>query len=106
MFVAAPAFAESTQVSVEYIEKINNLLRPVGGGDKVVDLFAGCGGLSLGFEARGFEVTGFEMEPRYCETHNHNLLGKCHESFLTEETELPAARVVIGGPPCQPFSVI
>jgi len=71
----------------------------------VLDLFAGCGGLALGFEARGFETIGFEMEVDACETYNGNLLGRCEQVFLTPDTELPDARVVIGGPPCQPFSV-
>jgi DNA (cytosine-5)-methyltransferase 1 len=34
-----------------------------------------------------------------------NLKGKCTQLILTAETELPNAPVLIGGPPCQPFSV-
>ena len=72
----------------------------------MLDLFAGCGGLSLGFEAQGFAVTGFEMDAKAVETYNHNLLGPCFTEKLTTETVFDEYYdVVIGGPPCQPFSV-
>lgn len=71
----------------------------------VLDLFAGCGGLSLGFEAQGFATHGFEMEVDCCATYQKNLLGPCEQVFLTPDSPLPKAKVVIGGPPCQPFSV-
>jgi DNA (cytosine-5)-methyltransferase 1 len=71
----------------------------------VVDLFAGCGGLSLGFEANGFKTVGYEMDERASETYNKNLLGKCYNEKLTVESVYPKADIVIGGPPCQPFSV-
>ena len=32
-------------------------------GPLVLDLFAGCGGLALGFEASGFQTLGFEKNP-------------------------------------------
>lgn len=70
-----------------------------------LDLFAGCGGLALGFEAAGFETIGYEMDGDGCTTYRRNLRGTCHEIFLTPETVYPAADIVIGGPPCQPFSV-
>ncbi len=72
---------------------------------KVLDLFAGCGGLALGFEAAGFETVGYEKEPDAVKTYNNNLEGKCHEEELTTETIFPIVDIIIGGPPCQPFSV-
>ena len=72
----------------------------------VLDLFAGCGGLALGFEVAGFRTEGYEMEPSACKTYRENLHGDCHEAFLTSDSNFPTGVVaVIGGPPCQPFSV-
>lgn len=73
---------------------------------KVLDLFAGCGGLSLGFEAQGFDVIGFEMDSKAVETYNKNLIGNCFEEKLTIDKKFENNYdVIIGGPPCQPFSV-
>lgn len=74
-------------------------------GYKVLDLFAGCGGLALGFEACGFETIGYEMNSDAAATYNKNLNGKCFEEFITSNTIFEHADIVIGGPPCQPFSV-
>lgn len=71
----------------------------------VLDLFAGCGGLSLGFEAQGFETIGYEMNDNACQTYNSNLIGTCHHEKLSVDTKFPKAEVILGGPPCQPFSV-
>jgi len=72
----------------------------------VVDLFAGAGGLALGFEAAGFRTVGFEMNPDCCETYSRNLRGKCYQKVLAPGLDLGMSPdVIIGGPPCQPFSV-
>ena len=92
---------------MEYLDKINTILKPKNP-DKftVLDLFAGCGGLSLGFEAQGFEVLGYEMDSKAVETYNANLLGKCIEEKLNLNKEYENSyHAIIGGPPCQPFSV-
>lgn len=70
-----------------------------------LDLFAGCGGLALGFEAAGIETIGYEQDTDAVATYNKNLSGKCHQLTLTTNTSFPPADLVIGGPPCQPFSV-
>ena len=74
-------------------------------GFKVLDLFAGCGGLGLGFEAAGFETIGMEMDQDACESYNKNLSGKCIHQKLSADSSFPDCDVIIGGPPCQPFSV-
>ena len=91
---------------MSYVEKINYTLNNAFSRTPlVVDLFAGCGGLSVGFEAQGFETHGFEMDADSCATYRKNLRGKFTQIVLTPDTELPATKVLIGGPPCQPFSV-
>lgn len=80
-----------------------------------VDLFAGAGGFSLGFEWAGYEnVFAVEYDHEICNTyrHNfptHNLLERDITSLTDDEVlELVRGRsvdVVIGGPPCQGFSM-
>ncbi len=89
-----------------YIEMINDTLHPKDmPHTSVLDLFAGCGGLALGFEAQGFETIGFEKDIDATNTYNLNLKGHCSPIELTVDTDYPQADVIIGGPPCQPFSV-
>ena len=90
-----------------YTSRINEILKPKVRSDLpiVLDLFAGTGGLALGFESQGFKTIGFEMDEDCCDTYNANLVGECRRVFLTPETKLPEAGIIIGGPPCQPFSV-
>jgi DNA (cytosine-5)-methyltransferase 1 len=98
---------EKTEFSfMSYAEYINNLLKPsITEKEIVLDLFAGCGGLSLGFEAAGYETVGYEMDASASETYNKNLKGHCHAVKLDIGFEYPKAEIIIGGPPCQPFSV-
>lgn len=70
-----------------------------------IDLFAGTGGLALGFEAAGIQTIGYEKDADAVATYNRNLHGKCYEEFLDTTVLYPKADIVVGGPPCQPFSV-
>lgn len=80
-----------------------------------IDLFSGAGGLSLGFEQAGFrQLLSVEMESDYCQTYrtnfpHHQLLQK-DLTALTEQDLLnylngQSVDLVIGGPPCQGFSM-
>lgn len=93
---------------MKYIDDINERLKPWEDESMnmtVLDLFAGCGGLSLGFEALGFKTIGYEMNENACATYNKNLKGECFPEYLEVGFKYPKAQIVIGGPPCQPFSV-
>ncbi|MFN3727929.1 MAG: DNA cytosine methyltransferase [Allosphingosinicella sp.] len=81
---------------------------------KLIDLFCGAGGMSLGFtDARfcgGFEsVLAVDNDAAALETHKLNFGGGAVcgniETWL-ETADVPQADVVIGGPPCQGFSLL
>lgn len=79
-----------------------------------LDLFCGAGGMSLGFEEAGFDViAGVEIDPVHANVHSYNFPNcKIYRSDITELTgerivqECGSIDVVIGGPPCQGFSLI
>ena len=75
---------------------------------KLIDLFAGCGGMTTGFVKEGFEpVLAVEFDRAAASTYAANH-GEEHTHFgdILElpEGSIPQADVVIGGPPCQGFS--
>ena len=80
-----------------------------------IDLFSGSGGFSLGFDWAGFKnIFSVEYDKEICKTYRHNfpnhILEECDISTLTEGRvkELIGNNdvdVVIGGPPCQGFSM-
>ena len=78
---------------------------------KVVDLFSGCGGLSLGFEKAGFNiVAAFEWWDTavkcYMENFTHPViqLDLSDTENAIKEIKKYAPDMIIGGPPCQDFS--
>jgi DNA (cytosine-5)-methyltransferase 1 len=82
---------------------------------KLIDLFCGAGGMSLGFVDRrfsgGFEcVLAVDNDDAALATHHSNFGGKTVsgniEDWLIGEPRIPKADVVIGGPPCQGFSLL
>lgn len=82
---------------------------------RVLDTFAGAGGFSLGFEDAGCEVVGaIEQDAWACATfaHNHPAarviqaeVSSLSDSDLEREFGREVPDIVIGGPPCQGFSI-
>ena len=78
---------------------------------RVVDLFCGCGGLSLGFEKAGMEVVaGFDNWQDALTVYRNNF---SHPAFRADLMDVEgsvekirpfAPDMIIGGPPCQDFS--
>ena len=100
-------------------QKIDRLA--AGGLPRVLDLFAGCGGLSLGFHAAGFELAGaVELDPDAAASHGLNFhpgdpRHAVARDITTLKPEVLAAElglgpvasaidVLVGGPPCQAFA--
>ena len=71
-----------------------------------MDLFAGCGGMTRGFDDTGrFEsVFAVEMDPDAAATYAANFGDAQRRRQIEDVATFPKADVVIGGPPCQGFS--
>ena len=78
---------------------------------RVVDLFSGCGGMTLGFQRAGFDVVAaFDNWKATVEVYRANFDHPITEIDLANDEALVLIQernpdVIIGGPPCQDFSI-
>ena len=91
-----------------------------GGHPRVLDMFSGCGGLSLGFLAAGFEIAAaIENDPDAARSHGTNFHSGTESHSRARDVStapevfsrdlglgsiLDAFDVIVGGPPCQAFA--
>jgi len=75
----------------------------------VVSLFSGCGGMDSGFAQAGFRILwANDIDQKACETYERNL-GKhvvCGDIQKIDYSTIPDADLILGGFPCQDFSMI
>ena len=100
------------------LAKIERLRR--GQKPRLLDLFAGCGGLSLGFQAAGFEIAAaVENDPQAARSHGLNFHNGADKYSQARDVRTPPGQlttdlrlgrvadafdVIVGGPPCQAFA--
>ncbi len=95
------------------MRKMEAKKKPVG-----VDLFAGAGGMSLGFEQAGFDVAAaIEYDPIHCAVHEYNFpdcaaicrsVADIDAAYIRRNSRIGDGEVdiVFGGAPCQGFIIL
>ena len=76
---------------------------------EVISLFSGCGGMDLGFHQAGFDIKwANDIEQRACETYAKNIGNHivCGDITQLDYSQIPDADLILGGFPCQDFSMI
>ncbi|MEK6745585.1 MAG: DNA cytosine methyltransferase [Pseudomonadota bacterium] len=76
---------------------------------KIVSLFSGCGGMDLGFKKAGFDIIwANDFNHWACTTYANNFGNHVHEGDICDfpSSKIPDCDMIIGGFPCQDFSMI
>lgn len=79
--------------------------------NKVIDLFCGCGGMSLGFQNAGFNIiAAYDNWTSAIEVYKKNFSHVVNQvdlstTNITDELSKLSPDVIVGGPPCQDFSI-
>jgi DNA (cytosine-5)-methyltransferase 1 len=104
--------AEEQQIEM-FRERNNFTFTPKNGALKnpytVVSLFSGCGGMDLGFYKEGFKILwANDIDPTACETYKRNIGDHIVAGDITkiDYNTIPKCDVLLGGFPCQDFSMI
>lgn len=74
-----------------------------------ISLFSGCGGMDLGFKNAGFDILwANDIEEKACETYALNIGKHIVHGDITklDYSKIPVADLIIGGFPCQDFSML
>jgi DNA (cytosine-5)-methyltransferase 1 len=104
------AFGESSGCSAVEPIRNHNLPNRASPKMKTVDLFCGCGGMSLGFTRAGFDVVAaFDSWKEAIDVYSANFDHPAHVCDMHDDDSLKAVKayrpdVIVGGPPCQDFS--
>jgi len=70
-----------------------------------IDLFAGCGGFSVGLKQAGFQnLLAVEWDDSCCQTFRANISPRILQCAIQEVESFPSCDLLVGGPPCQGFS--
>ena len=78
---------------------------------RVVDLFSGCGGMSLGFKEAGFDIVGaFDNWDAAVEIYKANFKHPIYKADLSNADYIQTIKelnpdLIVGGPPCQDYSI-
>jgi DNA (cytosine-5)-methyltransferase 1 len=106
-----PLVAEEEAV---YLARVDGTLLDVKLRPKLIDLFSGAGGMTLGFT----KLTGHSFDPVWAndfndyaaQTYNANFGNHCTVGDIVDILENPKTKIpkadVVGGPPCQGFSLL
>lgn len=108
---------ENSIIAPNYSAQLEAEFSSLGGsGKQVIGVFSGGGGLDLGFAAAGFDIVmSSDVVPEYCSTLSNNLpkhaaelidISKFDFGLAKEKIGRGGLSGIIGGPPCQSFSIL